>query len=244
MIHNLIKALCILLLSSSLVGAQDSPDSVPPGDPAFPSFTGNWVVDQTGSVSLEFIAEANRIFGQLQTEGVAEIFVLIINEVNHPEQYATRLGRHLKLGHEDLDNGLVYLIRPNAPANQRIIYSVGRGLTGFTSQKVTEATSRASTLANEGRFSLALQALAGDTYSILRQLDEDGSLNQNEIEEGSGTIVGVIIFVLLAAAACIALSIIDGELGYLCIRIMIALLSSSTQSTGGSGKFGGRSGSR
>lgn len=243
--HRLL--LIVLLVVIAFVGCTSVPEDqigVPEGDPPFPVFTGEYIIDWTRQIPRETLVEANAILQQLRDEGIAEVFILVTNDITHPEQYATRMGRALELGDEETDNGLVYLLRPDAPTDQHIIYSVGRGLTGYTQIQVTEASAEASTLANQQEVGAALLSLVQGTDEQLRKLHAQGSLNQKEASDEEGSIIGAIIIAVAFIAICVGLSIIDPDLGYICFRIFIMALASSGSKTGGSGKFGGRSGNR
>lgn len=250
----------LLLLSACGIdaGPPSEVDSVPSGDPSFPAFTGSWVIDTTTQISGETIASANATLEKLRDDGIAEVVILVINGVDQPELYATRFGRHIELGSTETDNGLVYLLRPDGSQNEHIIYSVGRGLTRFTSGRVTDATQEASALANQLDFNAAVIALVQGTDSELRKLyeprpetatGEDGEDEDLSPEETKALLTTIFVVAVIWHVIGLALMLVDVELGLHWIllfwRILaIAASKGSSKSTGGSGKFGGRSGSR
>jgi uncharacterized membrane protein YgcG len=131
--------LILLVVSIGCGPSKESYDTnteVPKGDPDFPFLGAYWVIDKAGVLEKKTIIRGDLICQSLKEDGVAEVVVLVINGVKHPEDYATHYGRWLKLGRKGLsteggNNGLVWLIRPDADLKMTI--SVGRGLPRFTS---------------------------------------------------------------------------------------------------------------
>jgi len=128
----------IFLIGVSISGCvQQAPidpnAEVPTGDPAFPSQKEYGIRDPNHVLSDRTVTGANKILDRLNQDGIAQVAVLIQNNVHHPEDYATHYGRYIELGHIGKDNGLVYLIRPDVdPRVGRITVSIGRGLPKFT----------------------------------------------------------------------------------------------------------------
>jgi len=121
--------------------SYDTNTEVPKDDPPFATLGQHWVIDKAGFLKEETIIDGDKICQSLQDDGVAEMAVLVINGVKHPEDYATHYGRWLKLGRKGLsteggNNGIVWLIRPDAELKMTI--SVGRGLPRFTSSDYGE----------------------------------------------------------------------------------------------------------
>lgn len=128
----------IFLVGISILGCvQQSPIDpnvqVPPGDPSFPSQKEYGIHDPHHVLSDRTIASADKILERLNNDRIAQVAVLIVYNVHHPEDYATHYGRYIGLGQIEKDNGLVYLIRPDVdPKEGRITVSIGRGLPKFT----------------------------------------------------------------------------------------------------------------
>lgn len=242
-------------------GPPADDQAVPSGDPPFPAFQGSWVIDTTGQISQETIQQTNTILEKMRTDGIAEVVIVVINGVNHPELYATRLGRHLQLGSTETDNGLVYLVRPDASNDEHLIYSVGRGLTAFTSGRITDAMREASEMANNGDYASAVLSLAQGTDTVIRQyyeprpetVTESGEPSTEEEltpEQQKALGITILVIVVVWILIGIALMFVDVELGMqwlllgFRILLLIATAGKAGGGTGGSGKFGGRSGSR
>lgn len=248
----------VLLMAVSCGGPPDSQSAVPAGDPSFPSFAGVWVIDKTGIVSKDIITQSHEVLEALRKDGIAETVILVINGVHHPEQYATRYGRFLKLGSTETNNGLVWLVRPDAGKDEHIVYSVARGLPAFTSGKVTEASLDASELANQGDYADAVGALAQGTNRVLRELQESRPETVTEEgepevqvspEESRVLVITVLVIIGIWLIIFVVLLLIDPGLAFqwLFLGFRIILLSATggkAGKTGGSGKFGGRSGTR
>ena len=128
----------IFLIGVSISGCvQQAPidpnAEVPTGDPAFPSQKEYGIRDPNHILSDKTVIGANKILDGLNHDGIAQVAVLIQNNIHHPEDYATHYGRYIELGQIGKDNGLVYLIRPDVdPKVGRITVSIGRGLPKFT----------------------------------------------------------------------------------------------------------------
>jgi uncharacterized membrane protein YgcG len=117
-------------------GSMDTNTEVPKGEPPFTPLGQSWVIDNAGVLSPNTIEWGHEALNRLTHDGVAEVILLVQNNVKNPIPYATHYGRWLKLGRTGLssrggNNGLVILIRPDA--KEKLTFSVGRGLMSFTS---------------------------------------------------------------------------------------------------------------
>lgn len=151
----------------------DNNISVPKGDPNFPPLTTSWIIDKANVLSKKSIVKGDAIFEQLKQEGIAEIVLVVINDVKHPEDYATHYGRWLGLGKKGLsteagNNGLVWLIRPDA--DEKVTVSVGRGLPRFTSNHYTEIMVQAKDYLNFNNFDAGVTVIVTETDKILRKI--------------------------------------------------------------------------
>ncbi len=155
----------------------DSNISVPPGDPAFVPLTDSWVIDKAGMLSKSTITTASATCQRLQQDGVAEMVVIVVNGVKHPDEWTTHYGRWLKLGRRGLsteggNNGVVWLIRPDA--QERITVSVGRGLPGFSTVDYGKIMNDALDYINFGNYDQGVLVLVNETDRRLRQLAGKG----------------------------------------------------------------------
>lgn len=167
----------ILLAASSIPGcvqqsAVDPNAEVPPGDPAFPPQKEYGIHDPYHVLSSQTIDDANKILERLSDQHIAQIAVLIQYGVHHPDDYATHYGRHIELGEIDRDNGLVYLIRPDAdPQEGRITVSIGRGLPKFTAVDAHQIMKEASMdYINNGDYDQGVLNLIKNTDNRLREI--------------------------------------------------------------------------
>ena len=249
-----------------VVEAEGGPPSadaaVPAGDPSFPTFTGSWIIDTTNNtLSTDVVTQTNTVLQKLRDDGIAEIVIVVVTDVKQPELWATHFGRNIKLGDSETNNGIVYLMRPDAPKNERIIYSIGRGLPEFTSGRVTDAVQQASDAANAGDYNAAALSLVQGTDVMLRQIhvstptsqpDSDTSKSDKKSltpEQQKKLITTVLIIAAIWFVIGLFILPFDSELAvqwwYLGLRLFLIILSGGKAGgTGGSGKFGGRSGSR
>lgn len=168
--------LLILLSMASCSGSTqpyDANTEIVKGEPAFIPLTQYWVIDGTGLVGQKTIVEADKICQQLKEDGIAEVVVLIQNNIKEPDKYATHYGRWLKLGSQRPstgggNNGIVWLIRPDA--RQRITISVGRGLPKFTSVDYGEIIEKAQDYINFNNFDAGVLSLLNGTDKKLREI--------------------------------------------------------------------------
>ncbi|MBN1919440.1 MAG: TPM domain-containing protein [Verrucomicrobia bacterium] len=151
----------------------DTNASVPKGDPPFTALTDSWVLDNAGVMETGAIAEAGRICQGLQDDGIAEVVVLIQNGIKHPSDYATHYGRWLRLGKKGLstaggNNGVVWLIRPDA--DEKMTYSIGRGLPRLTSSHMVDIMNAAKEYLNFGNYDTGVLEIVRRTDEQLRHL--------------------------------------------------------------------------
>ncbi len=118
------------------------------------------------------IVEDDLVFDINEWDGYAvEEAVLIQEKVKQPEDYATHYGRYIGLGEKDKNNGLVWLIRPDVrPEDNRITYSVGRGLPRLTSSDLLEVMLQASAPINSGDFGNGALILVRGTDRKIREI--------------------------------------------------------------------------
>ena len=171
------------LLAAALLGCSaPAPDTdassadVPPGDPPFTPLTTTWVIDNVGVLSTPTVQESSALCQRLQDDGIAELVVLVQNGVRHPVDYATHYGRWLKLGRKGLsteggNNGIVWLIRPDAP--DKMTYSIGRGLPRLTSGHMVDIINQAKDYFNFNNYDEGVRALVRLTDASLRKLQTE-----------------------------------------------------------------------
>jgi uncharacterized membrane protein YgcG len=168
-----------ILIAGGIAGCgrdDDSTDenvSVPGGDPQFAPLKDSWVIDKVGVIDEETKLQCNRICQQLKDAGVAEIVVLIQNGVKHPADYATHYGRWLKLGRKGFssqggNNGVVWLIRPDA--NEKMTYSIGRGLPLLTSGHMVDVMNKAKEYLNFNNYDSGVSIIVEETGNVLFEL--------------------------------------------------------------------------
>lgn len=171
--------LIALILSIVLCGCSgeqpastvDQNTSLPKGDPGFPTLGKYWVIDKTCSLSQESVVKADAICQRLQDDGIAEVVVVVINGVKHPQDWSTHYGRWLKLGKKGRstrggNNGIVWLIRPDA--DEKLYISVGRGLPRFTSTDYTRVMGKAADYINFGNLDRGVEVLVQETDREIR----------------------------------------------------------------------------
>jgi uncharacterized membrane protein YgcG len=168
-------ALAFALLSGCGGGPADdsSKAAVPSGDPPFPALTTSWVIDSAKVMTPAVVQEASAVCQRLQDDGVAEAVVLVEAGVKHPADYATHYGRWAKLGKKGLagegaQNGLVWLIRPDAP--EKMTYSVGAGLPRLTSGRLVDIMNAAKEYFNFNNYDEGVRVLVRETDRTLRDL--------------------------------------------------------------------------
>jgi uncharacterized membrane protein YgcG len=173
----LVTLVMIAAGSGSCKRHEDSVDenvSVPIGDPPFTQLSDSWVIDNVGVMDKATLTECSRICQHLQDAGIAEMVVLIQNGVKHPADYATHYGRWLKLGKKGLsgeggNNGVVWLIRPDA--NEKMTYSIGRGLPRLTSGHMVDVMNKAKEYLNFNNYDNGVSVIVEETSKKLFELN-------------------------------------------------------------------------
>ena len=171
-----LAATFVLIISVSCGNQNVSTDSnvsVPTGDPPFTPVTTSWVVDNAHALQDQTIKQCDAICQRLQNDGIAEMVVLIQPGVEHPNDYATHYGRWLKLGEKGLstqggNNGVVWLIRPDA--DEKMTYSIGRGLPKLTSSHMVDIMNSAKEYFNFNNYDTGVLVLVQETDQKLRKL--------------------------------------------------------------------------
>lgn len=168
----------LLILAAGCGGDGSASDtdenvSVPSGDPQFTPLTTSWIIDNAGVMDKAAIARCHTICQRLQDDGVAEVVVLIQLGVKHQSDYATHYGRWLRLGKKGLsteggNNGVVWLVRPDA--EERMTYSIGRGLPKLTSSHMVDVMNKAKDYLNFSNFDQGVLVLVQETDRQLREL--------------------------------------------------------------------------
>lgn len=154
---------------------SDDNMSVPKGDPPFTPLTTSWVIDNAGVINKDTAAKLSNICQKLKDSGIAEIVVLIQNGVKHPSDYATHYGRWIKLGAKGLsteggNNGLVWLIRPDA--DEKMTYSVGRGLPLLTSGRMVDIMNKAKEYFNFNNYDKGIFVIVEETENQLLEIQK------------------------------------------------------------------------
>ena len=163
----------LVLLYCKGGGRYDENISVPKGDPQFPPLGTSWVIDNTKVLSGSVVIAADAICQKLKEDGIAEIAVVLIDSVKHPEDWATHYGRWLGLGRRGLstaggNNGIVWLIRPDA--TEKLTISVGRGLPSFTTVDYGAIMDKSVEYLNFNNFDKGVMELVTQTDSVLRTI--------------------------------------------------------------------------
>lgn len=151
----------------------DTNTEVPNGDPAFPPLRDSWVIDRAGVLSHDTLEQGDATCQKLQDDRIAEVVVVVMRGVKHPDAWATHYGRWLRLGSrgystEGGNNGVVWLIRPDAP--EKMTISVGRGLPEFTTVDYGRIMDEAKEYLNFGNFDKGVSVIIQETDRTLRRL--------------------------------------------------------------------------
>ena len=167
----LLLILPIAACSGSDEGAYDTNTEVPEGDPDFPSLEYSWVIDSAHVLSHDTIKYGSMVFDRLKNEGIAEVVLVTMKGISHPEDWATHYGRWLKLGKKGLsteggNRGLVWLIRPDK--EKKITYSAGRGLPLIGSGDFLDIMTEAKEFFNLNNFDEGVCVLIDMTDKQLR----------------------------------------------------------------------------
>jgi len=164
--------LIILLSGCGGDTRYDQNIAVPKGDPPFPPLGMSWVIDKAKVLSDSVMVRGDAVCQKLKEDGIAEVVVVLINGVKHPEDWATHYGRWLGLGSKGLsveggNNGIVWLIRPDA--ENKIIISVGRGLPRFTTSEYGPIMEKVVEYLNFNNFDRGVMELITKTDQVLRK---------------------------------------------------------------------------
>ena len=181
MTKTIARFLAFVLLAMTACGGSGGDDrydrniSVPKGDPAFPPLTTSWVIDKAGVLSEPVIAAGDAVCEKLKTDGVAEVVVVVITGVKQPEDWATHYGRWLGLGRKGLgteggNNGVVWLVRPDA--KEKLTVSVGRGLPGFTTVDYGPIIDSTVEYMNFNNYDKGIMTLVTQTDEVLRRIHD------------------------------------------------------------------------
>jgi hypothetical protein len=178
--RNVTRLLLIMSVLNMLIiagcGRDDKVDenaAVPSGDPPFTKITDSWVIDNVGVMDKAEIVRCSAICQKMQDAGVAEMVLLIQNGVKHPADYATHYGRWLGLGKKGLsgeggNNGIVWLIRPDA--EEKMTYSIGRGLPNLTSSHMVDIMNKAKEYFNFNNYDHGVGIIVEETSKTVFEL--------------------------------------------------------------------------
>jgi uncharacterized membrane protein YgcG len=169
----LILSLGLLVSCGGGESKYDPNTSVPKGDPSFPKLENSWVIDRVGVLSQPVITQGDAICQKLREDGIAEVVVVLIDSVKHPEDWATHYGRWLGLGSKGMsteggNNGLVWLIRPDAA--EKLTISVGRGLPQFATADYGPIIDGAVEYLNFNNYDNGVMNLVTETDRVLRKI--------------------------------------------------------------------------
>jgi len=146
---------------------------VPEGDPAFPELNPEcWVMDLAGVMDDAAQKELhNTLITDMYNKKLCQVVVLLINKVHHPEEYANAYGRWVGLGEEGRSseggqNGLVYLIRPDAKEG-KISWAIGTGLPQFTANDAYDVAKKAGDAIYFNNYDLGVRILLEETRKVL-----------------------------------------------------------------------------
>jgi uncharacterized membrane protein YgcG len=169
----LVLIILVVLVCKGGSGRYDQNISVPKGDPQFPPLRRSWVIDNAGVLSSSVVTAADAICQKLKEDGIAEIAVVLIDSVKHPEDWSSHYGRWLGLGKRGLstaggNNGIVWLIRPDA--KEKLTISAGRGLPRFTTVDYGAIIDKSIEYLNFNNFDKGAMELITQTDSVLRTI--------------------------------------------------------------------------
>ena len=170
---------CLSLVIVVMVGCggedsrYDQNTAVPKGDPSFPSLGTSWIIDKAGVLSQSTITAGDAICEKLKEDGIAEVVVVLIDSVKHPQDWATHYGRWLGLGRKGLsaeggNNGIVWLVRPDA--REKLTISVGRGLPKFSTVDYGAIMDKTVEYLNFNNFDKGVMELVTQTDWVLREI--------------------------------------------------------------------------
>jgi hypothetical protein len=147
------------------------------GQPAFPDLGRYWVVDKGCNFSQDNLKIADAAFEKLRTDGIAEVAVIcqagILDKgaTNDDKIWLRDWARWAKMGEKDINRSVVWLIRPDAKAEQQTVtLEVSRWLTWYTAIEYSDALKEAANYVNWKDFNGALISITRNVDGKLREL--------------------------------------------------------------------------
>ena len=147
------------------------------GQPAFPALGRYWVVDRGCNFSEDNLKIADTAFEKLRTDGIAEVAVICQTGIldkgasNDDKIWLRDWARWAKMGAVDINRSVVWLIRPDAKAEQQTVtLEVSRWLTWYTAIEYSDALKEASDYVNWKDFNGALISITRNVDGKLREL--------------------------------------------------------------------------
>jgi hypothetical protein len=147
------------------------------GQPAFPALGRYWVVDKGCNFAQDKLKIADETFEKLRTDGIAEVAVIcqtgIVDKgaTNDDKIWLRDWARWAKMGEKDINRSVVWLIRPDAKAQeQKVTLEVSRWLTWYTAIGYSEALNEAANYTNWNDLNGALNSITRNVDGKLREL--------------------------------------------------------------------------
>jgi hypothetical protein len=147
------------------------------GQPPFPALGRFWVVDKGCNFAQDKIQIADEAFEKLRTDGIAEVAVIcqvgILDKgaTNDDKIWLRDWARWAKMGAVDINRSVVWLIRPDAKAQEQMVtLEVSRWLTWYTAIEYSDALKEAANYANWKDFNGALISITRNVDGKLREL--------------------------------------------------------------------------
>jgi len=144
--------------------------------PSFPQLGKYWVIDNGCNFDSESVRLADEVFEKLRQGRIAEVAVVCQKGIrnNGPMDddkiWVRDWGRHVKLGDVKENRAVVWLIRPDVkPEEHRVAITVSEWLYWYTAIDYREALEEAASYANSNDFSGALDSIARNNDSKLRE---------------------------------------------------------------------------
>lgn len=268
--------LSLLLLSLTLVScaintATPPAVAIPFGEPDFPKLGKYWVIDVTNSVSETVEKEVDAKFENMRAQGYAQQAIVVMKGVKNPSDYVTQLARHLALGEaegKNKNNGILWLVLIDEPAERRLWYTIGTGLPEFTSFEAGAVIDESRKFSDKSDWEGTVKSIAAESEKNLKKVYPNGAKGgpsstpetapdkskageKKELtpEEQRTMMIIVIIVVVAWIVIGVVLFFIDPELGMLWFEITIRILliaatagKAGAGRSGSGGSFGGRSG--
>ena len=177
----------ILLVQTACSGAPTAAPTVTPyiyiegnpreGQPAFPPLGSYWVVDNGCNFALDKVKIADETFEKLRTDGIAEVAVICQTGIldkgasNDDKIWLRDWARWAKMGAAGVNRSVVWLIRPDAKAEQQTVsLEVSRWLTWYTAIGYSDALKEAANYVNWKDFNEALISITRNVDGKLREL--------------------------------------------------------------------------